>query len=150
MLLYMDWYHLVVLVVFQVDLVQIREINPMVNRRYVAVADPVVASLDQTHTHHSFTIVIESCCYTLIDTNQPCSACSKSICYESDNQPMVNSRYVAVADPVVASFDQTHTQHWFTIVFCSRIMLLYFDWYHLVGLVVFQVDLVQIREINPW
>jgi hypothetical protein len=31
-------------------------------------ADPVVAPFDQTHTRHSFTILIESCCYTLIGT----------------------------------------------------------------------------------
>jgi hypothetical protein len=32
------------------------------------------------------------------------------------NQPMVNSRQVAVADAVVAPFDQTHTNHLFNIV----------------------------------
>jgi hypothetical protein len=42
------------------------EINPMVNRRYVVVADPVAASFQQAHTHHLFNIVIESWCYSLI------------------------------------------------------------------------------------
>jgi hypothetical protein len=40
--------------------------QPMVNSRYVAVADPVVALCDATLTNHLFTIVIESCCDSLI------------------------------------------------------------------------------------
>ncbi len=47
-------------------------INPMVNSSYVSVAEPVVAVIapsDQSRTHHSFTIVIESCCDTLVGAN---------------------------------------------------------------------------------
>jgi hypothetical protein len=53
--------------------------------RYVAVADPVLAPFDQTHTHHSFTVIMESCCDTLIDANQSWwLLCSKSIWCESN------------------------------------------------------------------
>jgi hypothetical protein len=41
--------------------------QPMVNSRYVlAVADPIDALFDQTHTHHSFTVVIELGCNSLV------------------------------------------------------------------------------------
>jgi hypothetical protein len=45
----------------------------MVISSYVSVAEPVlvavVAPFDQTRTHHSFTIVIESCCDFLVGAN---------------------------------------------------------------------------------
>jgi hypothetical protein len=44
-------------------------IKQLTNNRYVAVAANVVAPFHQTHTKHSFTIVIESYCYTLIGAN---------------------------------------------------------------------------------
>jgi hypothetical protein len=44
-------------------------INPTMNTMEVAVADPVVASFPQIHSHHSFTIIIEIGCYTLIAPN---------------------------------------------------------------------------------
>jgi hypothetical protein len=47
-------------------------INPILNSSYVSVAEPVVAVVapsDQTRTHRSFTIVIESCCHTLVGAN---------------------------------------------------------------------------------
>jgi regulator of extracellular matrix RemA (YlzA/DUF370 family) len=91
-------------------------INKIMNNRHVAVVDPVVAPFDLTHTYHSFTIVLESCCNTLIDANYSCSSCSKLIWYGSDINKIMNNRYVAVVDPVVAPFDLTHAYHSFTIV----------------------------------
>jgi hypothetical protein len=41
----------------------------MSSSRYVAVAESVVASFDQTHVHHSFTAIMEACCDTLIDAD---------------------------------------------------------------------------------
>ena len=46
-----------------------QEINPMVNRRDVVVADPVAASFHRAHIHHLLNIVIESWCYSLIFAN---------------------------------------------------------------------------------
>jgi hypothetical protein len=60
-------------------------IHKIMNNRYVAVVDPVVAPFDLTHTYHSFIIIIDPCCTTLIDANYSCSSCSKWIWYESDN-----------------------------------------------------------------
>jgi hypothetical protein len=54
------------LVVFHVNLVVILQINPMVNRGQVVVADPVLASFHQTYSHHLFYIVISSCCDSLV------------------------------------------------------------------------------------
>jgi hypothetical protein len=65
------------------------------------VVDPVVAPFYFTHTNHSFIIVIDPCCNTLI---------------EPTSNPMINSRYVVVADTVAARYHQTHTHHSFTVV----------------------------------
>jgi hypothetical protein len=48
-------------------------INKKMNTRYVAVVDNVVAPFDLTHTYHSFIIIIDPCCITLIDANYSCS-----------------------------------------------------------------------------
>jgi hypothetical protein len=46
--------------------VVIQQFNLMMNSGQVVVADPVVASFHQTHSHHSFIIVMQSCSDSLV------------------------------------------------------------------------------------
>jgi hypothetical protein len=82
----------------------------MVSSRYVVVADLVVASFHQTHIHHLFNIVIESCCHSLVDHAVivwlVLTGCAHSVPSQFGKDPkkhlMVSRRYVVVADAIVA------------------------------------------------
>jgi hypothetical protein len=89
-------------------------INQTMNDRYVAITDPVVAPFDQTHTYHSF--IITTAVILLKAPTSHDRPGSSRFGMDLTINYIMNMRYVVVADPIVAYFCFTYTNHLFIIV----------------------------------